>query len=87
MHQDPNVQLEQLRKNSLMGPGDLEASGKRVIPDRQMVTHHLERVDEAPPSKEVSAPVFSEPDFGFSGTESHIEEKVDGTLAPTETAA
>lgn len=34
--QDPNAQLEQLRRNSLLGPNDLKLPAKKNIPDRKM---------------------------------------------------
>lgn len=35
--QDPTAQLEQLRRNSLIGPSDLKLPAKRIVPDRKMV--------------------------------------------------
>jgi hypothetical protein len=35
--QDPTAQLEQLRRNSLIGPSDLKLPGKKVVPNREMV--------------------------------------------------
>ena len=34
--QDPEAQLEQLRRNSLIGPGDLKLPPKKPIPERAM---------------------------------------------------
>ena len=33
---DPNAQLEQLRRNSLLGPSDLKLTSRKSIPDRKM---------------------------------------------------
>ena len=33
---DPNLQLEQLRRNSLLGPSDLKLPSRKIIPDRKM---------------------------------------------------
>jgi hypothetical protein len=35
--QDPTAQLEQLRRNSLIGSSDLKLPGKKVVPNREMV--------------------------------------------------
>ena len=33
---DPTIQLEQLRRNSLLGPSDLKLPSRKSIPDRKM---------------------------------------------------
>ena len=45
--QDPSAQLEQLRRNSLIGPTDLKTAPKRTIPDRKMPSTAAAVTEEA----------------------------------------
>jgi len=97
MHQqNPDEQLEQLRRNSLMGPGDLKMSPKKDIPKRRMPSSSATIPEEAvaQPHGPVSMsdgpaaaakPVgvaFNEPTFAAPAKSSATKEE---GLSPTET--
>lgn len=99
--QDPTAQLEQLRRNSLIGPSDLKLPAKRAVPDRKMVGSSAPPVweQDGPPSAAQTAPDGLA--MGGTATEASGKvvfaepgfgkdgdvKKVEDLLSPTETAS
>jgi glycogenin len=65
--QDPDAQLEQLRRNSVLGPGDLKLPDKKHLPRRDMPQHSAPIPEEALAHPHVPIVGTDTPPLGFDG--------------------